>query len=253
MQARIKTDKALLRAILAIVLCVFLTVGAGLFPLIYFHLSDEAQIHGVHSRKTPSANIDPQAEDIYLLGAIRDLYESASSAPDIWSASQSFPQAYKELLEEAGFPPGYGALLPAQPVFYSNAGGENRMLSHYVAVASEATAQDPLIRFQIEQKTGKLIFLGIGQKGLATSLPLPDRQKLMDGYLQYLGLDVLNDWKENEIGRMSAKAQMQLYCLYNDDGLLLCVAPIGFYDNNRLPDLLSSLLTWSQLVPAGPT
>lgn len=252
MKMRRKSRKRAARSIFIVGLCVLLTLGAGGFPLIYFHLSDKAQLRALHPRDNPAAKIDAQAEDIYLVGAVRSLYSGDGSSLNTETVTTLFPGAFEELLEAGQFPAEYRSFLPAEAVYYTSvAVDDEKTLHHYVAFATVPAAEGPFISFQLEEKTEKLIFLGVGKKGLQKSLTLPDREALMDGYLRYLGLDVLSDWKENEIGQMSAKAQMQMYCLMNEDALLLCVAPIGFFDNNRLNDMMSSLLARQELLPTG--
>lgn len=247
------------KSVLILLLTVAVVLGAGAFPVLFFRIQDYRLNTAAFPRQEVFTKLDPQAEEIYLVGAVREIYESGQRAyyPDTSELlNQTFDTFQGQLKEmkadgvlqgnhlEQVINKEYSELLIDQlTLVTSTQRKEDKSLGYYVPF-DDIKAIDPFVGFRMEPKTQKLIFLQIlfyhtvleestGSSGTTSpsteSLDHTAREELLQAYIRYLGLDILDDWTYNELGAVSRKAQLQIVYRIHNDSFILYVIPTGYY------------------------
>lgn len=202
-------------------------LAAVLAPSVYFSLREALLLAGAYERTTVPVVIDPEAEEIYMVRAIRDAYYLGVGVPKVeesglrgeWTRLSDGASGFPEL--PGGAPSDGGALtlrasegmaLSAQLLLWQV---ENEQLG--VCVHTEA-------------KTGKILYITIQNYGLLLSDSGKESQARNTGaaraFCAYLGLDVLDDWSEQEGSLVSQKASLKIVCQDTPGSFALYVAPL---------------------------
>lgn len=249
------------RVLLPILLTALLLGASISFPLVYFQAQNRVLLNSSYPRRELPGKIDPQAEEIYLVQAIQQLYRNGLNldADTVSKGQAGLRQAFRRQLEDMTA----AGILDASAAALFRADSTVRIAAYdidglridrYMINGSDDTEQQSNCYFQPEEKTGKLLYFGVGKQG--QTLAGGSVSELSRRYIRYLGLDALEDWEENEVGMISAKAQLQVLCLQNEAAFLLQIAPVGYYSGHNENDLLLYFSALSMLEsdegPAGP-
>lgn len=236
------------------ILLTALLLGASIsFPLVYFQAQNRLLLNSSYPRKELPGKIDPQAEEIYLVQAIQQLYQDGLQldADRIRTQQPALRQeAFRRQLEEmvaAGILDASATrLYAADRMVHSvvvNSGGLR--IDRYMMAGSDDAGQQSTCHFLPEEKTGKLLYFGVGMQG--HTLAGGSVAEISRRYIRYLGLDALEDWEENEAGLISPMAQLQVLCLQTENTFLLQIAPVGYYSGENENDLLLYFSALSRL------
>lgn len=237
------------------VLLTALLLGASIsFPLVYFEAQNSVLLSSPHPRQEIQGKIDPQAEEIYLVQAIQQLYQTGVTldADTVSREQPALQKALRRQLEDmmaAGILDASAASLyrESDAIHLSSLNQNGLILDRYMIIGSSDTEPTANCYFQPEEKTGKLLYFGVGKQGQA--LAGASVNELSRRYIRYLGLESLGDWTENEVGMISQKAQLQIFCLQTENAFLLQIAPVGYYSSENTNDPLLLLSVISELLP----
>lgn len=75
-------------------------------------------------------------------------------------------------------------------------------------------------KFDIESKSGKIISILFDKKNLSSKL---DSKKVLTNYINYLGLDIINDWTFQNNMMKSGKAKLVVSLVQSEDEYLLSI------------------------------
>lgn len=235
--------------LLGLVTCLVLCTSL-FYPSIFFKRQDETMSEIQYKQSDVQTNISPEADEIYLVKAISKIYNE-----------DSFTEGTQETIENLELGISTNALAPLKnleilnidfnnsPLFSNDGLYYSQTLNHrtfnkQIKVTEfflkDATSGKSLITFCKEEKTNKILFLKVPTKEHLfknqTSIPTK--------YVQYLGLDILNDWKSDALGLISEKARLQIIFLNKNEFSFLAVAPIGYFNYERLEQFMEF-----QLIP----
>lgn len=210
-----------------------------LMPKVLLQLEDLSREKEVFAIPKKESKIDVQAEKIYLVRAIHDifelkdknLYDSKSKkiavsvtmiehsenrtiTDEVKNEIQKIVQndIIKELNYDDFFE--YGEI---SRIFNSD----------YTVRDCTLVGEDEGIGMGIEKKTGKIISLDFPNSRLRTDV---DKRKQLENYVKYLDLDIIDDWVyENEVLK-SEKAQLFIILEERHDVCILTIAPEEVYE-----------------------
>ncbi|MFQ8599578.1 MAG: hypothetical protein ACLSAP_02585 [Oscillospiraceae bacterium] len=206
---------------------VLLLVSAVSAPSVYFSIREALLLAGAYNRTTVPVVIDPEAEEMYMVRAVRDAYYLGVGAPKIeesglreeWARLSDGKNGFPKL--PAGTPSDGGEMtlqalegmaLSAQQLVWTTEDGQFGAVVH------------------TEAKTGKILYMDIQSYGKLL-LDSGDVNRKHDtgaarAFCAYLGLDVLDDWSEQDGILVSQKASLKIVCQRTPEAFSLYVAPL---------------------------
>lgn len=192
-------------------------------------------------QKKQNKKIDVQAEKIYLVTFIHDIYQikdekiynvktkaTSYSGPVTSRIEQESPtEEFKneisklisnEILNEINFDE-YIDYFEVENYF---------PLDYIVRSCSMPKENGDFIEINVEQKTGKIISIDFSTNFLKKDVEV---ENMLRNYAKYLDLDIIDDWKfeKNNILK-SEKAQLIIMLVEKGDSCMLTIAPIDIYE-----------------------
>lgn len=222
-------------AFLFLILFLAITVGIFSVPSLYFSLKEELLLETAYERHIVPINIAPEAEEIYMVRAIRDIY---------WLNIKTYHSAEK-LVED----PEYGKLRKDveqfYPLPYENQADVlswldtdvlfNDGMSLFLHIMLwEYNDSKTTISFHQESKTGKVIFIASDDNDVVYDIlskysyynHTHNENDLAEKFCEYLGLDILDDWTFTSEGLISNKASLKIVCHLSETKFILYAAPL---------------------------
>ena len=231
------------KSILASLAAAAVVLTAELLPLKLFEQQEETLFGRAYPFPNAAGKIDPQAEDIYLVETIRDIYENGyeggnqSYETRYARLSEQFPLQLRQMNEQDildsrlydWMEEGYTYLGDS----YMGYNGGTLNIIESVCYMENVKAMDVYheFLFLMEERTNKLLTL----RFLYNNPVILDKSAqiaIMEKYITYLDLDILGDWVYNEVGLTSQKAQLQVVCHTTQNVFLLQIVPVDFYRQN---------------------
>ncbi|MCI8554657.1 MAG: hypothetical protein HFJ80_06910 [Clostridiales bacterium] len=233
------------RSLLAILLTAIVAAAAALLPLKLFDQQEETLFGKVYPLPNTAGKIDPQAEEILLVNAIRSIYTNGytSSTPSYDMISTHYmeevPRQLAQLTEMEVLDASLYHWMDMGDLIldYSYKGyNDGRLTINEYILFSDTTEEIPTeyvkieyheLVFLMEERTNKLITLRFLNNPIL--LDKNGQMDIMKKYVAYLDLDILGDWVYNGIGLISPKAQLQVICHTTPYFFLLQIVPFDFY------------------------
>lgn len=209
----------------------FLVITMGIFkiPSLYFSVEEELLLEKVYERHIVPINIAPEAEEIYMVRAIRDIYWLNNKMHQ--SDDRMIEEEYDVLSKVIGqnhslldeflifthsvdrtVPLSDGMYLYLRDTVWHNMEGEFGLSVHQ------------------ESKTGKIIFLAQENNNVMIKISYynyaHNENELAKRFCEYLGLNVLDDWTFSAEGMISKKASLKIVCHTSETAFLLYAAPL---------------------------
>lgn len=214
-----------------------------IMPKLFFQLEDLSRENEIFTRpKKESNKIDVQAEKIYLVKFIHNIYEfkdAKISYSDSKKVSVSIPLTKKtsntapteELKNEIS------KLITSEIMkdvnldeFIDFDETANIFFSEYTVITSDLVSEKEGVGVCREEKTGKIISIDFPKTFLRSDVAL---KKQLQNYAKYLDLDIIGDWKYENQTLKSEKAQLSIILEEKGNVCMLTVAPTEMYDEYK--------------------
>lgn len=230
--------KKILLFLITIVIIVFSFVMPGLF----LHVEDLSRENEIFTRpKKETKKIDVQAEKIYLVMFIHNIYqiknEQVYDVDKNKTITYVLPRAQtrKATTPTEEFKNEVSKLVSSEIMNEINLDEylhymevEDIFSPEYTVISCSMEKENAeWIGTNIEEKTGKIISADFPKSFLKTGIEI---EKQLRNYAKYLDLDIIDDWKfENNILK-SEKAQLSIMLVESGESCLLTIAPIEIYE-----------------------
>lgn len=202
-------------------------------PKLYFNWKDRKILTQSFTREEITYHLDSNADDIYLVKLIHAMYHSNYSNIihiDFWNNDKSDEDLSNSLETQVNELVCYSILDESFAQQFISSRKSPSLISlqnnNYIYDLSKSD-HDSTIRIKIENKTTKILYLQIEGKN-KTVFSNTDRKKIMERYIQYLNLDILNDWQYNGNNYYSDNAKLRVDIDLTDDRLFIKIAPIDY-------------------------
>ena len=235
----------MLKKILLFFISLIIISFSFVMPNLLLRIEDLSREKEIFTRQKIERKIDVEAEKIYLVTFIHNIYEikdrkvyyedkkgkalaTAVSSPIIDTRTDLAPtEKFKnetlklvsnEILNEITFDE-YLQYYEEECYFYPE---------YTVTTCSMLKENEEWISINVEEKTGKIISADFSKNFLKTDIEI---EKQLRNYAKYLDLDIIGDWKfENNNILKSEKAQLIIMLVERDDSCMLTIAPIEIYE-----------------------
>lgn len=235
----------MLKKILLFFMSLIIISFSFVMPNLLLRLEDLSREKEIFARQKIERKIDVEAEKIYLVTFIHDIYEIkdkkvyyedkkgkasaiAVSTPIVDTRTDLAPtEKFKnetlklvsnEILNEITFDE-YVQYYEEECYFYPD---------YTVTTCSMPKENEEWISINVEEKTGKIISIDFSKNFLKADVEI---EQQLRNYAKYLDLDIIGDWKfeKNNILK-SEKAQLIIMLVERDDSCMLTIAPIEIYE-----------------------
>jgi hypothetical protein len=107
---------------------------------------------------------------------------------------------------------------------------ESKIGTLYTTTVKVVVSDKYRMSYTMDIKTAKILDLHIEKISTADSLPIStiDRIAMMERFVRYLDLDVLDDWQYNGNSYCSEKAKLRVDLELTDNSLSLKILPVGY-------------------------
>lgn len=210
--------------------CVIISLSLKM-PEILFEIENQRVELGIYEKEKAKSVIDVEAEKIYLVRAIHGVeseMNSVSISPNkdvvveaVGDEGEMTEKIYKELIKLKeyhileNFEVDENTTCKVRQVnkFYQKEDNVMIML-HNVFLGFE----DNEFNLEIESKTGKILYLVFEKKNLPSN-----REEIMENYIKYLDLYIIDDWKMENNMLKSEKAKLMVNLVQSDDYCILSI------------------------------
>lgn len=211
-------------------------------PNILFQIEDLYMENNIFTKKS-SSKIDVETSKIYLVKAIHEIENGSlkiSAATDISLAiaeSDYFEsentkketiiekvknelQSLEEnkILENLN----YEKNIEVSVLEYNYINNENEYTKKHIFLENK----EDKISFDIEKKTGKIISIAFNKNNLNKNI---DRKEILENYIKYLNLYIIDDWTFEDNKLKSEKAGLYVSIIYDNSEQYI----LSIYSNNR--------------------
>lgn len=238
----------MVKKILLFVLSLIIISFSFIMPNLLLSIEDSAREKEIFARQKIERKIDVEAEKIYLVTFIHDIYEikdkyvyygnekSTKVATSVLTTEHKTTTPTERFKEEI-------AKLISNDIlneitfdkYIQYLEVKNAFLSEYIVTSCSMPKENgEFIEVNIEEKTGKIISADFSKSFFKTDVEI---EKVLRNYSKYLDLDIIDDWKfENNNILKSEKAQLIIMLVENDDSYMLTIAPIEIYEEYVIED-----------------
>lgn len=204
-------------------------------PSTYLALQERLLLSGQYERDLTPVTIDPEAEEIYLVRAIRDAYYLSVGLPQ--ADEQELRSEWAALSSQVAGVPALPSSAPTEirGAAYTSADSKSLQLHQYFWDSES----DPFfVAVHRETKTGKLVYAmayGLYRAAESAGKTQPGNGDEAAGraFCAYLGLDILGDWAVRDEGFVSAKASLKITCRISPEFFFLSAAPLEIQWNTE--------------------
>lgn len=227
--------KKFLLSFIVIVIIVF----SFITPKLLFAIEDTARAKEIFARAKNESKIDVQAENIYLVKTLHELY-MAKKVYDIKTSSTVIAKAptteytdeavtLNKVKEETKKMIDIGILKNINLDEYSSNATELKVFSKDCTIITDNLSKDNThgIGVVIEEKTGKIISLDFNKQIFRMEV---SQRKQLEDFVKYLELDIIDDWKYENGVLVSEKAQLTVMIDYGEYGCVLNISPTEIYN-----------------------
>lgn len=231
----------MIKKFLLFFIVIVIIVFSFIMPKLFLQIEDLSRENEIFTRsKKEDKKIDVQAEKIYLVRFIHDIYEFKNTKVydnDKKSVTITMPITEKikienprEELKNEIFKFVTNNIIKEINIeeFDSYTEVANIFSHEYTVVScSLLKEKEDWIGINVEEKTGKIISIDFPTSFLKKDI---DKKQQLENYTKYLDLDIIDDWKyENDILK-SEKAQLAIVLDETGEACMLTVAPIEIYE-----------------------
>lgn len=226
---------------LLIIFAIIIIVFSFVMPNLLLGVEDISREKEIYARqKKENKKIDVQAEKIYLVTFIHDIFQlkdtnvyyddkktvsysiPVTDVLDVDSPTENFKNEIlklvsNEIVNEINFDE-YLDYYEIQNYF---------PLDYVVHTCSMPKEKNEWIEINIEQKTGKIISVEFSKNFYRDDIP---KEKQLQNYAKYLDLDIIGDWEFNDNILKSDKAQLTIMLVEKEDSYMLAITPIEIYE-----------------------
>lgn len=212
-----------------------------IMPKLFLQIEDLSRENEIFTRtKKEDKKIDVQAEKIYLVRFIHDIYEFKNTK--VYDNGKKAVVVSMPITEKIKIENPREELKSEILKFVTNdiikeinieefdsyTEVANIFSPEYTVVScSLLKEKEDWIGINVEEKTGKIISIDFPTSFLNKDV---DKKKQLENYAKYLDLDIIDDWKyENDILK-SEKAQLAIVLDETGEACMLTVAPIEIYE-----------------------
>lgn len=230
----------MVKKIILLLVCIIIIVFSFIMPNLFFQLEDLSREKEVFSGpKKVTKKIDVQAEKIYLVRFLHDIYELrnkkvyntvsekiAVNVPIIEGSEIEKPTeeikgeiqklVSSDIINEIHF--------EEMIDYYQTSKIFN---SDYTVITCDMVSESEGISVGIEEKTGKIISSDFPKSFLRTDI---SKRKQLENYAKYLDLDIIDDWVYEDQILKSEKAQLFIILEERYDVCMLAISPMENYE-----------------------
>lgn len=220
---------------------ILIIVFSFVVPKLLLRIEDLSREKEIFAREKYKNKIDVQAEKIYLVRFIHDIFDLkekkiyydnnktvavSSSVPMTEVSENKVPS--EQILNELSKIISNNIIKDidySTPIDYYEV--KNMFSFEYTVITGDIVTEDFGLGLGIEEKTGKIISLDFPKSILRSDI---DKKKQLENYAKYLDLDIIGDWKyENQV-LSSEKAQLSIILDERERVCKLIIAPTGLYE-----------------------
>lgn len=229
-----------IKTILLFLSSLLIIVFSFIMPKLFIKIEDLSKEKEVFAISKKERKIDVQAEKIYLVRFIHDIYDLkdekiydnnknvyvSSSAPVTTKIENTSPgeQIKNEISKMIS-----NEII--KKIDFNNTEDYYEVIKtfgiEYSIITAECVADDFGLGIGIEEKTGKIISLDFPKKILRDDV---DKKKQLENYAKYLDLDIIGDWKYKDQVLSSEKAQLSIVLEEKENVCMLTIAPTTIYE-----------------------
>lgn len=230
----------MIKKFLLFLISIIIIVSSFLMPNVLLGIEDISREKEIFIRTKKESKIDVQAEKIYLVRFIHNIYDfkNVEVYYDGKTITKTSPLtergdnvASEELKNEIS------KLVTTEIIkeinfdeivdFYETL---NIFFSEYTVITSDLITKNEGLGVGREEKTGKIINIEFPKSILRNDV---STKKQLENYAKYLDLDIIDDWKyENKILK-SEKAQLSIVLEEKSDVCMLTIAPSEIYEEYK--------------------
>ena len=212
-----------------------LIAGIVVFPLVYFQVMDERKYNGRQPMREITYSLDSDVEDVAMVQRIHEylnsffisathitVFESVNEMQPFFldmgdDVSKEMAGVIERLSKVEGLEEYFAPLAP-----YVQSFGQSEQVIFEEELVAEITKyeynwQSEKLSLLYDSKSNRVI--GVEYHGEKKSeLTKEKKQKLMEGFLEYCNLSIVDDWYFNGENMISGKAHLKLVMDSDKDG-----------------------------------
>lgn len=224
--------------------CIIIIVFSFIMPKLLLQLEDLSREKEIFVRPKKESKIDVQAENIYLVRFIHEIfnlknetiyYTKGSLATVILPMTEksinTFPT--EELKNEISKLVSSNIIKDINFDEFDDFDETiNTFTFDYLVITSNLENKDgKTIGVNIEEKTGKIISIDFSKDILRGNI---DKKEQLENYVKYLDLDIIDDWKYEDDILKSEKAQLNIVLKEEKNFYMLAIMPIDAYKEYKI-------------------
>ena len=232
-------SKKKVKNILLFLFALMIIIFSFIMPKLLFEVEDLSREKEIFARARKESKIDVQAEKIYLVMFLHDIYQFQNEKiyyNDGKTVTVSMPLTEKtgnkgpnekikneiEKLVNSGIIKEFNFDEVVEYIETINRfGGEYNIIT-----GSCVNKGREYLDFAIEEKTGKIISCSFSDALIKKDI---SRKEQLENYTKYLDLDIINDWKYEENTLKSEKAQLSVFWQEMDGPGEIIITPTETY------------------------
>ncbi len=228
------------KKVILFLIAIIIIIFSFIMPKLFLQIEDISREKEMFARPKTEKKIDVQAEKIYLVKFIHDMYQLendtvyynngkkvAISMPVTEKAVNTLPT--EQIKDEISKLVSIGIIKDVDyDIIKDYDETKNIFNSAYTVVTSSLVTEYYGLGIGMEEKTGKIISMDFPKSMLKEDDI--SKQKQLENYAKYLDLDIIGDWEyENQILK-SEKAQLSIILEEKNNVCMLTVAPTEKYE-----------------------
>ncbi len=234
----------MIKKMLLFLIVILIIVFSFVMPELFLHVEDLSRENEIFTRpKKETKKIDVQAEKIYLVMFIHNIYQIKDEKVYYDYGDSKKAVMYANVITEAlkttapteEFKNEVSKLISNEIIKEINFDEylhytevKNIFSPEYTVITCNMIKENgEWIGICVEEKTGKIINVDFPKSFLKTDVEI---EKQLRNYAKYLDLDIIDDWKfENNILK-SEKSQLSIILVEKGESCMLTIAPIETYE-----------------------
>ena len=232
----------MIKKILLFLIVIIIIVFSFAMPGLFLHIEDLSRENEIFTRpKKETKKIDVQAEKIYLVMFIHNIYqikdEKVYYGDNKKIATYVLPMAESRnaTTPTEEFKNEVSKLISNEIINEINLDEylqymevENIFSPEYTVITCNIIKENAeWLGISIEEKTGKIINADFPKSFLKTDIEI---EKQLRNYAKYLDLDIIDDWKFESNILKSEKAQLYIVLVQKGESCMITIAPIETYE-----------------------
>lgn len=232
----------MIKKFLLIVSAILIIIFSIVMPNLLLQIEDLSKEKEIFTKQKEERKIDVQAEKIYLVRFIHDIYELKDTKiyydnkKEVSVLATTPVTEHVEREEPSDEIKSEISKIVTNDIikemntddFLNYTEIINTFSPEYTVVTCGLVKEnEEWLGINLEEKTGKIISVDFPTAYLRKDVAL---QKQLENYAKYLDLDIIGDWKFNDNILKSEKAQLTIMLVEKGDSCMLTIAPIETYE-----------------------